>query len=86
MPDVLKISEIAARLDHLSDVQLALVDDVTRQLVVPPEYHLNPDSDLINEGIMWGLGDTLRIHHCFSAESFTKDRFEQPSGDDVRRR
>lgn len=76
MPDAIKLQIVSDRLHNLSDVQLDIIDDITRQLAVLPQYDLNPQSDFINDGMLWGLGDTLRIHHCFSAEAFTKDRFE----------
>lgn len=76
MPENPKIGAIAARLPSLSPVQVDLIDDITQQLAKPPEYHRKLDSDLISDGILWSLGDSLRIHHCFSAEAFTKDRFE----------
>lgn len=28
------------------------------------------------EGLVRNLGDAIRIHHCFSAEPFSKDKFE----------
>jgi len=31
---------------------------------------------LVSECVLREFGDTLRIHHCFSAEAFTKDKFE----------
>lgn len=76
MPENPKIGAIIARLPTLSPVQIDLIDDITKQLSKPPEYTRKLDSDLISDGILWSLGDSLRIHHCFSAEAFTKDRFE----------
>lgn len=71
-----KVAIIAERLPNLTDVQLDLIDNITEQLLLPPSYHRNPDSDLMTEGMLWSFGDSLRIHHCFSVEPFTKDRFE----------
>jgi|GEM_PF-5072127 len=34
------------------------------------------DSDIINETILSDFGDALRIHHGFSKEPFSKDKFE----------
>lgn len=31
---------------------------------------------MINNKILQDIGDALRIHHCFSKEPFTKDKFE----------
>jgi len=76
MPENPKVDEIAKRLPELSPVQVDLIDDITKQLAKPPTYSRKLDSDLVSDGILWSLGDSLRIHHCFSAEAFTKDRFE----------
>ncbi len=76
MPENPKLAAITARLPELSPVQVDLIDDITKQLAKPPQYDRNLDSNLISDGILWALGDSLRIHHCFSAEAFTKDRFE----------
>jgi hypothetical protein len=42
----------------------------------PANFQRSPDSDLINECVLQDFGDALRIHHCFSREAFTKDKFE----------
>ncbi len=34
------------------------------------------DSDLVSKSILEDFGDALRLHHCFSDEPFTKDKFE----------
>lgn len=34
------------------------------------------DSDIISESVLLDFGDVLRIHHCFSREPFSKDKFE----------
>jgi type II restriction enzyme len=71
-----KAAELAERLGKLSPVQLELIESITAQLIKPPLYNRKLDSDLISDGVLWSFGDSLRIHHCFSVEPFTKDRFE----------
>jgi type II restriction enzyme len=35
-----------------------------------------PASTLISDAVLEDFGDVLRLHHCFSRESFSKDKFE----------
>jgi type II restriction enzyme len=37
---------------------------------------MTPGTDLISPVALEDLGDALRLHHCFSREPFTKDKFE----------
>lgn len=47
-----------------------------RQFQEKPELWVNPDSDLITPCVLEQFGDALQIHHCFSTEALSKDRFE----------
>src|SRR6266699_1923187 len=42
----------------------------------PAEFHRLATSDIINDCLLQDFGDALRIHHSFSDEPFTKDKFE----------
>ncbi|MBZ9975495.1 hypothetical protein [Mesorhizobium sp. BR-1-1-10] len=76
MAEAPKVGEVAAKLERLSPVQLDLIDSIASQLIQPPDYQRYLDSDLVSDGVLWSFGDALRVHHCFSVEPFTKDRFE----------
>jgi hypothetical protein len=75
--------ERASHLRHLyeslSDLtigQLGWVQTVVEQFHKPARFEHLPHSDLINDCVLQDFGDALRIHHCFSKEAFTKDKFE----------
>jgi hypothetical protein len=70
------VGSIIARLPRLSAEQLSFVDLILSQLLRPATFGKNKHSDLITDGVLDDFGDILRIHHCFSVEPFTKDRFE----------
>jgi hypothetical protein len=36
----------------------------------------DPGSDIVDARLLRDFGDVLRIHHCFSKEALSKDRFE----------
>jgi len=46
--------------------------DAMAQPITPTAYH----SDFAGERFIADFGDTLRLHHVFSEEPFTKDKFE----------
>jgi Type II site-specific deoxyribonuclease len=75
--------EREARLRHLyeslrdlTDGQLGWVQTVVEQFHKPANFEWSSDSDLITDCVLQDFGDALRIHHCFSREAFTKDKFE----------
>lgn len=76
MGDADKIKSITERLAGLHKGQLEFIDTILVQLTRPATFTRNPKSDFITDCVLQDFGDTLRIHHCFSAEAFTKDRFE----------
>lgn len=76
MSDSGRLKKIIARLSNASAGQLDVLDRILEQLQKPATFTRNEQSDLVNDCVLNGLGDVLRIHHCFSAEAFTKDRFE----------
>jgi hypothetical protein len=68
--------ELAEALSKLSESQLAWTEGVLHQFQQKPELWANPDSDLIKPCVLEQFGDALQIHHCFSTEALSKDRFE----------
>lgn len=49
---------------------------MVKQFELPSSFQRHAESDLITPCVLQDFGDALRIHHCFSAESFSKDKFE----------
>ena len=76
LADENKIKAIVDALPALSAGQLDFFGVILKQLQRHATFTRNPQSDLVNDCVLQRIGDTLRIHHCFSAEPFTKDRFE----------
>jgi hypothetical protein len=60
----------------ITDGQLGWVQTVVEQFHKPASFERSHDSDLITDCVLQDFGDALRIHHCFSREPFTKDKFE----------
>ncbi|MUG05576.1 restriction endonuclease [Bombella sp. ESL0378] len=61
---------------NLTEYQMDYINIIVDQLNKPFEYNLNLESDLINKRMLYDFGDILRIHHVFSEEALSKDRFE----------
>ena len=71
-----RINRLLAAIPELSDYRLQLVDRIVRVFALPREYRRPYDSALISERVLEDFGDVLRLHHCFSREPFSKDKFE----------
>jgi Type II site-specific deoxyribonuclease len=71
-----RLKTLLESLSALSESQLAWTEGVIKQFQLKPELHGNPDSDLTTECVLEMFGDALQIHHCFSREALSKDRFE----------
>lgn len=71
-----KITRLIAEIPELSDYRLGLVQNMVQVFSQPWIIIRNPDSDIISECALMDFGDILRIHHCFSREPFSKDKFE----------
>lgn len=71
--EVLKLAET---LFGLSPSQRAWVSSVIKQFELPFDFWRRPDSDLISKSVLHSLGDAIRIHHAFSRQALSKDRFE----------
>jgi hypothetical protein len=71
-----RIASLAQALPNLSESQLAWTEGVIRQFQQKPELWAYPKSDLITPCVLEMFGDALQIHHCFSTEALSKDRFE----------
>ena len=63
-------------LSALTPSQVEWVVAVVRQFHLQHEFWRNGKSDLVTPGVLEILGDALRIHHAFSRQALSKDRFE----------
>lgn len=62
--------------ERLTDIQSEWLASVLEQFEKPARFHLNPASDFLNENAVQRIGEYLRIHHSFSRQALSKDRFE----------
>jgi hypothetical protein len=72
----LRLRNLYESLHDLTEGQLGWVQTVVEQFHKPASFQRSLESDLINDCVLQDFGDALRIHHCFSREAFTKDKFE----------
>ena len=72
-----RIQTLASALRDLTESQLEFVENVVYQFREPYiRIERNDASDLVDPCFLRNFGDVLRIHHCFSRQSLSKDRFE----------
>lgn len=71
-----KITQLMAEIPGLSDYRLGLVQSMVQVFSQSWTIKRLSDSDIISKVALLDFGDILRIHHCFSREPFTKDKFE----------
>ena len=70
-----RIDRLVGILRELRPSQLHWFEKVAAALVATPSFALHRQ-DLLDSTSLFDFGDVLRIHHAFSAEPFTKDKFE----------
>jgi type II restriction enzyme len=70
------LAALRAALAGLTPSQLGWVRGVILQFKLPHEFKRDPASDFVTEAVLERLGDALRIHHAFSRQALSKDRFE----------
>ena len=74
---LVRVDRLIPALRELTEQQLNLIEIVVRQFRRPfIRIERNPASDLVDDRLLRDFGDVLRIHHCFSKEALSKDRFE----------
>lgn len=71
-----RIKRVGALLPGLKESQIGWLEEIAKQFNRPHAFKRNDVSDIISECLLEEIGDGLRLHHCFSKESFTKDKFE----------
>ena len=70
-----RIKEIVAKIPTLTSGQLVWLGKVIE--VFEGKFNFNIlNSDIIDQETLFNFGDALRIHHTFSIEPFSKDKFE----------
>lgn len=75
------LARLQPLLDQLTEGQLALVGDVARLFTTDHTFTFSPfltgnGVQLMTQEIVDDLGDIIRVHHAFSREAFSKDKFE----------
>jgi len=70
-----RIADLVAKLPDLTDGQISWIANVVDVFNSPSEFTVFA-SDIFDETTLENFGDALRIHHSFSVEAFTKDKFE----------
>jgi Type II site-specific deoxyribonuclease len=71
------VTKISGALPALRKPQLIMLEKIVDVFRGTSHYKIHRDgSDIINAEVLQDFGDCLRIHHCFSREPFTKDKFE----------
>lgn len=63
-------------LSRLTPSQVEWVAAVVRQFNLQHEFWREEGSDFVTPGVLEMMGDALRIHHAFSRQALSKDRFE----------
>jgi type II restriction enzyme len=71
-----QLLEVADQLLHLTVSQQGWVQAVIDQFKLPHTFAKNSKSDLVDASVLESIGDALRIHHAFSRQALSKDRFE----------
>jgi type II restriction enzyme len=70
-----RIEELVKKIPTLTDGQIYWIESVIRVLESPHSFKIVRDG-FFNKTALEDFGDALRIHHSFSAEPFSKDKFE----------
>lgn len=69
-------AKLAGQLLQLTESQLEWVEGVIDQFQLPCQFRRDEESDIITGEVLERVGDALRIHHAFSRQALSKDRFE----------
>jgi type II restriction enzyme len=74
--DLRRVDSLRSALSALTPSQVDWVSAVISQFQQPFDFDRNEASDIISMDVLARLGDALRIHHSFSRQPLSKDRFE----------
>lgn len=70
-----RIEKLIKTIPSLTEGQLYWLNKVIQTFDNPCQFKIE-QSNLLDKVTLENFGDALRIHHSFSAESFSKDKFE----------
>ena len=74
---IARVDRLCVALRELTMPQLDFIEHVANQFRKPfLMIKRHPHSDIVDDRLLHDFGDVLRIHHCFSKEALSKDRFE----------
>jgi len=68
--------QLVEKIKRLTALQYETIESIVEQFLMPITYFYNQQSDLFNKQFATSFGDYLRLHHCLSKETFSKDKFE----------
>jgi len=71
-----RVNRLILAIPGLTDYRLQLVDMIVRVFSLPKDFRRYSASTFVTERVLEDFGDVLRLHHCFSREPFSKDKFE----------
>lgn len=71
-----RIDRLISLIPSLTEHRLEVVDTIVSVFLLPKVFDRFAKSELISQTILEDFGDVLRMHHCFSREPFSKDKFE----------
>lgn len=72
-----RVDRLAVALRELTEQQFDLIESIVTQFRKPfLRIARHPQSDLVDARLLCDFGDVLRLHHGFSKEALSKDRFE----------
>jgi hypothetical protein len=73
-----KLRLVKLLIDVIPDLTLGQLHWIQRVVEVFGEYHQYTvtQSDIFDETVLRNFGDAMRVHHSFSVEPFSKDKFE----------
>jgi type II restriction enzyme len=72
-----RVERLAVALRELTEQQIGLIEAIVAQFRKPfLKIERHPQSDIVNARLLRDFGDVLRMHHSFSKEALSKDRFE----------
>lgn len=70
-----RLNKLGTILRKLTEGQLFWLEKVINIFDLPGQYE-RVDSAIVSEDVLRDFGDALKIHHAFSVEPFSKDKFE----------
>ena len=70
-----RIKQLVEKIPALTNGQLVWLSKVIKVFEGQHSFKIY-HSDVLDRQALLNFGDALRIHHCFSREPFSKDKFE----------